>query len=111
MPRSGYDPASYDWSDEYYQVSLREIQDRTFEQRTFLPGPALVARQSHDGYREEIEYTGQAYDPAAYELVEGRWDHQHCEVCRFKVKTDHTYWQNRAGTIVCDACYDYIRSR
>jgi hypothetical protein len=108
MKSSGYDPASYDWSDEYYQISLREIRDHRFDQHMFTPGPALVARRAQGGYREEIEYHGQEFDPQSYELVQGRWDHQHCVLCRFPIKAGCSYWVNRADTILCDVCHDHV---
>lgn len=111
MPRSGYDPDSYDWSKEYYQIGLRDIRDVQFHQHTFAPLPALVARRANNGYREEVEYWGQEFDPESWEVVEGRWDHHHCLVCRFKITTGHTYWENGDEMIVCDVCHDHIRAR
>ena len=62
------------------------------------------------GYREEIEYTGQPYDEAKYELVRDRWDHYHCKVCDFRINAGYTYWENASGMLVCDVCHGYIQT-
>ena len=34
-------------------------------------------------------YTGQEYDPGEYELVDGAWDHDHCEICQATISNDN----------------------
>jgi hypothetical protein len=109
MARSGFDLTSYNWPDEYYQVTLRTITDFAFTQRTFAPRSALVARHVRDGYREEVEYHGQPFDASQFELVEGRWDHEHCAVCRFRLEPGHSFWENTTGMLLCDVCHDHVQ--
>ena len=68
----------------------------------------LVARSGGRGGGEK--YVGQAYDPAAFEVVEDGWDHDHCEVCwvvasraqttRMRVTDD-----SRGTDWLCTECY------
>jgi|SRR5215831_11276484 len=94
-------------NDEATTKAFAEIRDRQFEQRTFSTRPALVAKQLVNGHRMTRDYHGEPYDAAAFDLVEGMWDHEHCSVCWFKIKDGYTYWENQKRIILlCDACYE-----
>ena len=94
-------------TDEAITKAFAEIRDRHFEQRTFSSRPALVAKQTVNGYRESKDYHGGPYDSAKYDLVQGVWDHDHCSVCFFSIKDGYTYWENHKRIILlCDACYE-----
>ena len=103
--RSGFDPASYDWTSEYYQ-ELSQARGSTFVQHTFAPGPALVARSESGGYRQSVEYRGEPFDPAQYDLVAEAWNHDTCTVCRFRINPGHTYWESLDRVwLLCDECH------
>jgi hypothetical protein len=88
---------------EYYRKAFSEIQDRLFEQLTFWQRPALVSKDK----RLITEYKGQPYNKEEFDLVEGMWEHEHCEVCWFKIMPGHTYWKNSRMQL-CDACYEAL---
>ena len=57
-------------------------------------------------------YRGEAYDPEKFELVEGGWDHEHCDVCWEKIVDGVAYWTNddaEAGHLdLCESCYPRV---
>jgi hypothetical protein len=102
---------SGDFSDdrgtEYFRREFGEIRDREFEQRSFSPRPALVAKEPVEGHRMSKDYHGEPYDVSKFDLVEGMWDHEHCSVCWFTINAGHTYWENvKRKNLLCDACYE-----
>jgi len=70
--------------------------------------PLVLAKRPVDGYRLEREYTGGEFDADELDLVQGRWDHEHCIVCYFRIEPGYTYWQNGDGLIVCDVCDEHV---
>ena len=52
------------------------------------------------------------FDPGEFELREGGWDHEHCDVCWAKVVDGMAYWPNvdpDAGQVdLCEACYPRV---
>ena len=57
-------------------------------------------------------YRGEPFDPEKFELREGGWDHEHCEVCWTHVEPGDSYWPNvdEAGGHVdlCERCYPRV---
>jgi len=102
--RSGYEHDG--WDGEYYQSSLRNIAKFDFQQKTFMPYAGLVSQEGD--LRKTVPYTGQDYDELTHTVVPGRWDHEHCYVCGFRIDEGFTYWENSDGLGVCDVCHDYI---
>ena len=91
----------------YYRKAFAEIPDRRFEQRSFIPRAALVAKEPVDGWQMRKDYHGEPYDAASFDLVEGMWDHEHCSVCWFRIENGNTYWENNGRVkLLCDACYE-----
>jgi hypothetical protein len=98
----------------------------TFARRVFAPYPSLWLKVPIDGSvlppnPDEIEsdewhiskpYRGEAYDSEEYELRDGGWDHEHCDVCWAKVTDGMAYWPNvnpDAGQFdLCEACYPRV---
>ena len=101
-------------------VQSQDIRDRVptdewatfrrcrFELRTFHPYSCLSATDG--GWW--IPYRGQPFDPAAWELVEGMWDHEHCDVCHSRIVDGDAYWTNghEAGGHVdlCEECHPRV---
>jgi hypothetical protein len=60
-------------------------------------------------------YTGEPFDPEEWELREGGWDHEHCDVCWATVTDGMSYWPNvdpDAGQVdLCEACYPRVMAR
>ncbi len=69
----------WSWADVRLQVEACE--STTWTPRRWKPRPALVDREG----RTATPYGGQPFDPAKTELVEGAWDHDHCEICGWKL--------------------------
>ena len=105
MTRSGYpdtepDPAP-DW--EHRDKVFAAIEERDFAHKTFHPIPALRSRADPGRW---TRYHGQTFDAGEWELVEGMWDHEHCEVCFAHIEPGMTYWASSRDTFLCDCCYD-----
>ena len=92
---------------DYYRKQLAEITDRAFVQRTFTAHAALVAKKPVNGNRMWTDYHGQAYDESECDLVEGMWDHDHCQICWFRITDGFTYWENsKRINLLCDVCHE-----
>lgn len=95
--------------EDYYRKEFAEILDRAFVRRTFASRAALVAKKPVNGNRTWADYQGQAYDESQFDLVEGMWDHDHCNVCFFSITDGFTYWENADRIkLLCDACYEAL---
>jgi hypothetical protein len=93
--------------DAYHRERFAEITDPNFVCRTFATRAALVGRTLVSGHRVTKDYHGGPFDHAAFDLVEGRWDHEHCSICWFTIRDGHSYWENgKRITLLCDACYE-----
>jgi mannose-6-phosphate isomerase-like protein (cupin superfamily) len=55
-------------------------------------------------------YRGEPFDPEAYELVTGGWDHEHCDVCCVRIADGDVYWTNDGPDHVdlCTTCYPLV---
>lgn len=104
--RSGY--TDNKWEDEYYQEPLRVIVDRNFSQKVFSPFDAIKSLKSDNGCFTMSPYRGEKFNPAENYIVPQGWDHEHCDVCRFTIKTDYTFWVNKINQMLCDECHDYL---
>lgn len=53
--------------------------------------------------------SGEPFDPKEFELREGGWDHEHCDVCWAEVLDGMSYWPNvdpDGGHVdLCETCY------
>ncbi len=99
----------------------------TFIRRVFASYPLLRAKKPlrndelPPDSRDETEwhvskpFTGEPFDAAEWELQEGGWDHEHCDVCFFTVTDGVAYWPNvdpDAGQVdLCEACYPRVMAR
>jgi hypothetical protein len=112
---------------EQRQISpelLATFRRCTFAHRVFSPRPSLRAitplsddelpppsRGTGEWY-ESRPYRGEPFDPDQYELVEGDWNHEHCDVCHAHVEDGMSYWPNvnpEAGHVdLCEACYPQV---
>jgi hypothetical protein len=106
--RSGYDPTSYEWDSEHYQAVFRQLIDLDFRRLDFMPQPALGPGSVRRDRSIAVEYDEQEFDPKEFEVTGDAWSHQHCKSCLFTITPGHSYWQNRAGEILCDQCHDYV---
>ena len=96
----------------------------TFIRKEFASYPTLWAKKtmaaedlpppSRDGgeWHMSKPYRGEPFDPEKFELREGGWDHEHCEVCWTHVEPGDSYWPNvdEAGGHVdlCERCYPRV---
>src|SRR5262249_17756355 len=83
-----------------------------FVQKTFHPYPCLrsIAPLNEDGGHLWGPYWGQPFDPRVFELVEGGWDHEHCDVCWARIEDGAIYWSNDGPEHVdlCSTCYPLV---
>jgi hypothetical protein len=101
--RSG-DPSTMDYN--YFSVRLEfdSIDDKKFRQIVLHSLPDLVNKK--DGSWKP--YTEGEYDEEKFEIVDGMWDHEHCDICNFSIGEDYTYWVNSDSNILCDECHDHF---
>jgi hypothetical protein len=109
---------------EESEITLKDLatfRRCTFALRVFASYPSLWGRKpmnrsdlppdSPEGGEWHIEkpYTGEPFDPEQYELREGGWDREHCDVCWAKITDGMPYWPNvdpDAGQVdLCEVCY------
>ena len=84
-----------------------EILDKHFTRREFSSYPALVSKTPVNGHRAWKPYRGGDYDKNLFDLVDGMWDHEHCNFCGSKISNGHTFWENTDKVrILCDECHD-----
>jgi hypothetical protein len=109
---------------EITAAQLEAFRRCTFARRVFAPYPSLWAKKpmraddlppdSRDSgeWHASKPYTGGPFDPEEYELREGGWDHEHCDVCWATVTDGMAYWPNvdpAAGHVdLCEACYSRV---
>ena len=107
---------------------LASFRRCTFARRVFTTYPSLWAKSPlsnnelpPDSRDEETEwhaskpYNGEPFDPEEWELRDGGWDHEHCNVCYFKIIDGVSYWPNidpvKGGQVdLCEACYPRVMS-
>jgi hypothetical protein len=100
----------------------------TFARRVFASYPTLRAKTpmhsddlppdsrgdgEGDGeWHMSKPYQGEPFDPEEYELQDGGWDHEHCDLCWTKVEDGMSYWPNvdrDAGHVdLCESCYPRV---
>ena len=99
---------SLDRNEPYCRDEFEEISDREFSQTVFHPYPALVSKAPVNGHRMWKAHYGGDYNKEKYDLVKGKWDHEHCSICRFKIIDGYSYWENKNKVkLLCDECYDF----
>jgi len=105
-------------SDAWDRVSPEEwatFRQCRFAPRTFHPYPCLrmIPPATDEGGTLWAPYRGGPYDPTVYELVEGGWDHEHCEVCFARIGDGDRYWANDGPEHVdlCLTCYPVVQRR
>ncbi|HEV3082482.1 MAG TPA: hypothetical protein VGY66_22045 [Gemmataceae bacterium] len=86
-----------------------------FVRRVFASYPSLLAKKPMEGEGEwhiSMPYTGEPFDPEEFELREGGWDHEHCDVCWAEVLDGMSYWPNvdpDGGHVdLCETCYPRV---
>ena len=94
---------------------LADFRRCRFAHRAFTPRPSLELRAASDEgdvWRVARPYDGGPHDPGGAEVVEGGWDHEHCDVCWVKIRPGDWYWPNvdEAGGHVdlCEQCYPRV---
>ena len=102
--KSGH-PSMMDYKYFAVRIEFDSIEDKQFRQIVFHSRPALFNKK--EGLCEA--YDGGEYDKAKFDLVEGMWDHEHCNICGFSIREDYTCWVNTNNVnILCDECYDHF---
>jgi hypothetical protein len=62
------------------------------------------------GHRVVVLYEGGEYDDARLSLVEGGWDHEHCERCGGTIEPMALCWATADGPsiLLCAACHSLV---
>jgi len=103
--RSG-DPA-INRNDASYRSRFTEIVDKHFTKETDHAYPALVSKVPVNGHRLWKPYDGGDYDKEQFDIVHGVRDQEHCSICDFKIRDEHTCWTNEnRACLLCDECHD-----
>jgi hypothetical protein len=86
-----------------------------FVRRVFASYPSLRSIEPTDdeeGWHVSFPYHGEPYDPEQFELIEGGWDHEHCDVCWARIQDGDSYWPNEDEDVgqvgLCEACYPRV---
>jgi hypothetical protein len=86
-----------------------------FVRRVFASYPCLRSIEPMDdeeGWHVSKPYHGEPYDPEKFELLEGGWDHEHCDVCWAHIEEGDSYWPNEdedGGHVdLCEKCYPRV---
>ncbi len=89
-----------------------------FARRVFVSYPSLRSikpmgdEDDDETWHLSKPYTGEPFNPEEYELLEGDWDHEHCDVCWAKIVDGISYWSNVGAGIgqvdLCEACYTRV---
>jgi hypothetical protein len=99
---------------EITDQQLAQFRRCRFVHRVFHPTDcykSLEPIEDLNAYLEEYGERGDQMfdDPERFEVLEGGWDHEHCDVCCAKVMDGDWYWPNEdedAGKVdLCEACY------
>jgi hypothetical protein len=76
--------------------------------RSLEPSPDFLAFVDEWGERGDELLNG----PTLFEVIEGGWDHEHCDVCWARIEDGDTYWPNvdeEAGDVdLCEKCYPRV---
>jgi hypothetical protein len=94
-----------------------------FEHQIFRPRDCYRSIEPPEDFMGFVDEWGERgddllEDTARFEVIEGGWDHEHCDVCWARVENGVAYWPNvdeQVGQVdLCDACYprvmDLLRS-
>ena len=89
---------------------LRYMKDFHFAVRVFKAYPSLQTRESENGWFTSKPYRGRKYDEKKWRIVEGGWNHEHCNLCTKSIDEGDTYWANRRKVqILCQSCFKLFR--
>ena len=85
-----------------------------FLHREFWPRDCYKTREPPTdvlAFVDEWQKQGEQFleDPERFEVIEGGWDHEHCDVCWLRIDPGDWYWPNEEPSIhqieLCDTCY------
>ncbi len=68
-----------DYNNFVVKIEFDSIDDKQFRQTVFHPLPALVDKVN----KGWSAYRGGNYDRTKFEVIDGKWDHDHCYMCYF----------------------------
>ncbi|WP_422929090.1 hypothetical protein [Singulisphaera sp. PoT] len=85
-----------------------------FVRKIFHPYDSLLYwAGSDEEWESSTPYRGQPYDPNCGEIIEGGWDHEHCDVCWARIEEGDSYWSDEITSNIelCEACYPIVMRR
>lgn len=90
----------------YFRKAATDWRKFHWEKRVCTPRDALLQRR----YQRIFRYTGQPYDPAQFDFVEGGWIYDHCAVCWRELfqsgDPGHSVGYTNGQDWLCPKCYD-----
>lgn len=92
------------WRVAHIAEQVADCAGILWEQKQWHPGPALVQPSG-----TVTQYTDRPYDATKYTLVQDAWDHDHCEICFWKLyqtnDAEHNIGYTDGRNWVCTECY------
>ena len=92
------------WRVAHVAEQVTECANVLWEQKQWHAGPALVQPNGI-----VTQYAGQPHDPSKSALVQDAWDHDHCEICWWKLyqadDIEHSIGYTDGRNWVCTECY------
>ena len=79
---------------------------RSWKKETWFPTPALIFTSG-----TVAKFIGQDYDPAEATLDEKAWDHDHCEICGWKLNEKagrNIDYTDADENWLCSECYTQL---
>jgi hypothetical protein len=102
---------------EITRADLATFRRCRFVRRVFRPRDCYWSLEAPDdvwAFAEEWQERGDDFlkDPERFEVVEGGWDHEHCDVCRVTIEDGDPYWPNEDEEVgqvdLCGKCYPRV---
>ena len=97
-------------TDPKFAEPLGERPRLDFALKTFAVAPAMVKKKPVTGHRLWSKLDPERFNEEEHEIVEGKWDHEHCAVCWERIVAEAEYWENSEKHILCPKCHsEFLR--
>jgi hypothetical protein len=91
---------------------LRYVRDFHFSEYVFKSYPSLRTIEPENGWYTSNPYRGRRFDERKWRIVEGGWNHEHCNLCTEAIDEGDTYWANRRRVhVLCSSCFKLFRDK
>ena len=88
------------------------VKDFKFIEKVFKPYASLRSIRPEDGGFRNKPYKGRRFDEKKWVIVEGGWNHDHCNLCSECIDEGDPCWTNRRSvTILCQRCFNLFKDK